>query len=390
MRTVTGAYDDPAHPDADQEPYGPYDSYDTYDDPVGSDADGARPARRQGDDPARHAYYPGRRLNLGVVLLPAAHLPRFHLHLRRHGQAVRPRLLRRRRARLHGQVAEHPAPLGRRRAAAPVRPPAPGRLRAGDRLPPGRRRRADRPGLLAAGHRGGRRPALRRADRHRQLEDRPRLRRPGHHLPRRLVSADHRRRPRLLRGRPARGQRLAPARPPLRHLGAAPLRPAPRRADHRGHGRPDPADRLAAGRRGPRLQPGGRPRSRRGPRNHLPGSPLPQEPGERRPTTPSASSSPTGGATAGATPSGAATTPGTSRATSGATTAAPTQTQGTTGQVPPRQTAPTGGAPSTTAGPTSTGGGGTSTSGATTGGSTSTGGGSTSTGQPGLVGGLLG
>ncbi|MFD8376347.1 DoxX family protein [Streptomyces sp. NPDC059688] len=124
------------------------------------------------------------------------------------------------------------------------------------------------------------------------------------------------------------------------------------------------------------------------PRNNLPGATLPEEPGKGHSKAPSASSSPTGGATAGASPSGAATTPGATR-TAGGTTAAPSQTQGTTGQTPPRPTSPTGGVPSTTAGPTSTGG--TSTSGGTSStGGTGTSGGSSSTGQPGLVGGLLG
>ncbi|MFJ9816844.1 DoxX family membrane protein [Streptomyces sp. NPDC101151] len=117
------------------------------------------------------------------------------------------------------------------------------------------------------------------------------------------------------------------------------------------------------------------------PRNNLPGSSLPQEPGQGHRKTPSASASPTGGATAGASPSGAVATPGASRS-AGATTTTPTQTQGTTGQVPSRPSSPTGGAPSTTAGPTSTGG--------TTTGGTSSGGTSSSSGQPGLVGGLLG
>ncbi|MFF4574086.1 DoxX family protein [Streptomyces sp. NPDC001410] len=123
------------------------------------------------------------------------------------------------------------------------------------------------------------------------------------------------------------------------------------------------------------------------PRNNLPGSALPEEPSQRQRTSPSASASPTGGATAGASPSGAATTPGASHS-AGATTTTPTQTQGTTGQVPPRQSSPTGGAPSTTAGPTTTGG--TSTGGSTSTGGTGTSGGTTSSGQPGLVGGILG
>ncbi|MGW4224941.1 DoxX family protein [Streptomyces bauhiniae] len=136
------------------------------------------------------------------------------------------------------------------------------------------------------------------------------------------------------------------------------------------------------------------------PRNNQPGSPLPSEPGApRRQASPSASSSPTGGASAGASPSGAAGTPGTGR-TAGTAPAAPSQTQGTTGQAPPQRTTPTtgggGGAPSTTAGPSSAGGtatGGTG-SGTSGGGGTDSGGGSdaggSSTGQPGLVGGLFG
>ncbi|MFJ4331972.1 DoxX family protein [Streptomyces sp. NPDC088935] len=139
------------------------------------------------------------------------------------------------------------------------------------------------------------------------------------------------------------------------------------------------------------------------PRNELPGSPLPQEPGTREPesSSPEASASPTQGATSGAsTPSeDAATAPGTTRDSSGTSSGGgtPSQTQGTTGgQAPPRQSAPGGGqAPSTTAGPTA---GGTSTggSGSSGGSSGSTGSGdadgSSSTGEPGgrLVGGLLG
>ncbi|MFF0672093.1 DoxX family membrane protein [Streptomyces tendae] len=135
------------------------------------------------------------------------------------------------------------------------------------------------------------------------------------------------------------------------------------------------------------------------PRNELPGSPLPQEPGTRKPKTssPEASASPTQGATSGAsTPSGdSATPPGATRDSSGTATGGgtPSQTQGTTGQAPPRQSSPADQAPSTTAGPTA---GGTSTGGGSGGSTGSTGSGdggdSSSTGEPGgrLVGGLLG
>ncbi|MFF1835441.1 DoxX family membrane protein [Streptomyces sp. NPDC058231] len=60
MRRAEGAYDL-----VDTDPYGhePYED-DEFDETVGS-----RPPRH-GNDSVRHAYYPGRRMNLGVVLLP--------------------------------------------------------------------------------------------------------------------------------------------------------------------------------------------------------------------------------------------------------------------------------------------------------------------------------
>ncbi|MER6712287.1 DoxX family protein [Streptomyces sp. NPDC006129] len=125
------------------------------------------------------------------------------------------------------------------------------------------------------------------------------------------------------------------------------------------------------------------------PRNELPGSPLPGEPGKRQQKkTPSASTSPTQGATAGsASPSaGTTTTPGATRDAGTVTGGSPSQTQGSAGQAPPQQSTPENQAPSTTSGPTS---GGTATGGTgSTGGSGD--GGSSSTGRPGLVGGLLG
>jgi len=130
------------------------------------------------------------------------------------------------------------------------------------------------------------------------------------------------------------------------------------------------------------------------PRNELPGSPLPETPGKRhhKASTPSASAeAPTQGSSSA--PSDAATTPGTARET-GTVTSGPSQTQGSV-QAPPQQSSPVNQAPSTSAGPTSsgsTGSGGTGSggtgSGGTTGGSSS--GGSSSGGSDGLVGGLLG
>ncbi|MEV6169097.1 DoxX family membrane protein [Streptomyces sp. NPDC051954] len=118
------------------------------------------------------------------------------------------------------------------------------------------------------------------------------------------------------------------------------------------------------------------------PRNELPGSPLPQKPGRSaQERTPSASNAPTQGATSGTrSPSGAATTPGASR-NAGTAPGAPSQTQGTAGQAPPQQSSPADEAPSTSTGPTSGG-----TTGSPGGGT----GGSPSDDEPGLVGGLLG
>ncbi|PAZ13288.1 hypothetical protein CLM62_25675 [Streptomyces sp. SA15] len=121
------------------------------------------------------------------------------------------------------------------------------------------------------------------------------------------------------------------------------------------------------------------------PRNEQPGSPLPQDPTERQKKTPSASTSPTQGTTAGPS-AGTATTPGAGRETGTATGGSPSQTQGTTGQAPPQRSSPAQQAPSTTSGPTS---GGSATGGTSSGGSGGSGGGSSS-GQEGLVGGLLG
>ncbi len=208
-----------------------------------------RPARRAGPArrrrtpvrrPVRRARRPGRpaaRLLPGAPHEPrrrpaaAARLPRLHLGLRRHGQALRPRLLRRRRARLHGQLAELAAPLAARRAAAGLRPRPPRGRRAQRGLRPGRRRCPHRPRPLAAGRRRVRRAAVGRAAADGQLAGRARVRRARHHLPGRLVPADHRRSTRLLRRRPpGRARRGGPS-AARRAVGAAP--PVLRRATRR-------------------------------------------------------------------------------------------------------------------------------------------------------------
>ncbi|MET7450787.1 DoxX family membrane protein [Streptomyces sp. NPDC005574] len=128
------------------------------------------------------------------------------------------------------------------------------------------------------------------------------------------------------------------------------------------------------------------------PRNELPGSPLPEEPGKPHRATPSAPSSPSRSAASHqADPSSAATTPGATRDTGTAGGGSPSQTQGTAGRpAQPRPSSPAQQAPSTSSGPTS--GGTTTSGGGTSGGGTSggSGGGGSSSGQPGLVGGLLG
>ncbi|GAA4787453.1 DoxX family membrane protein [Streptomyces ziwulingensis] len=141
------------------------------------------------------------------------------------------------------------------------------------------------------------------------------------------------------------------------------------------------------------------------PRNELPGAPLSPAPGERQRRTPEATSSPTQSATSGtAGPEDTASTAPDATRDTGTTTGggAPTEPQGSTGgQAPPQQTTPAGQAPSTSAGPTGGGGGGgggaaTGGGGAPPGANTGTGsstggdGGATSPGEPGLVGGLLG
>jgi uncharacterized membrane protein YphA (DoxX/SURF4 family) len=144
------------------------------------------------------------------------------------------------------------------------------------------------------------------------------------------------------------------------------------------------------------------------PRNELPGVPLPETPGDQHRTSPSASRPPTTRGTTSS-PSDAATTRGTTGATGGTGTTGstgssgttgtargsrPSQTQGTVGQAPRRHSAPTRQAPSTSAGPSSSGGGtGGPTSGSGGGSSSGGGGGSGGSGSGGsdrLVGGLLG
>ncbi|MDX3245004.1 DoxX family membrane protein [Streptomyces sp. ME18-1-4] len=125
------------------------------------------------------------------------------------------------------------------------------------------------------------------------------------------------------------------------------------------------------------------------PRNELPGSPLPEKSGTHKASRqPSASISPTQGATSAAPTAGAESEPSEGQDSGTAGVGAPSQTQGTAGQAPPERSTPVEQAPSTSSGPSS--GGSSSSSGGSDGGSDGNGGGSSSSGQPGLVGGLLG
>ncbi|MFD9397071.1 DoxX family membrane protein [Streptomyces sp. NPDC060000] len=127
------------------------------------------------------------------------------------------------------------------------------------------------------------------------------------------------------------------------------------------------------------------------PRNELPGSPLPQKSGTHKASRkPTASTSPTQGATSAAPTAGTDSEPSEARdsGTTGNTGAgAPSQTQGTAGEAPPERSTPQEQAPATSSGP---GSGGSATSGGSTSGGGGSDGGSSSSGQPGLVGGLLG
>ncbi|MEU8482116.1 DoxX family protein [Streptomyces sp. NPDC048641] len=127
------------------------------------------------------------------------------------------------------------------------------------------------------------------------------------------------------------------------------------------------------------------------PRNELPGSPLPSEPGRKqhRSQSPSASNTPTQGSTS-AEPSGAASSPGSAPAT-GTTDGSgrPSQTQGT-GQAPPQSAPPAQQQPpASSSGPASSGGTGTG-GGDGTGGGTGGSGGSGGSGGGDKPGGLLG
>ncbi|AXG82728.1 DoxX family protein [Streptomyces paludis] len=70
MRKAVGAYDDLPGQGAYDDGYDARFDGDLDDVEIGDDAAGRARLQRHGNDTVRHAYYPGRRMNLGVVLLP--------------------------------------------------------------------------------------------------------------------------------------------------------------------------------------------------------------------------------------------------------------------------------------------------------------------------------
>ncbi|MES4886506.1 DoxX family membrane protein [Streptomyces sp. NPDC096012] len=383
MRTVSGAYDEPSYEGGDFEPY------EAYAEPSGSRGDSPHSARRHGDDPARHAYYPGRRMNLGVVLLPLRIFLGFISVYAGMGKLCDPVYFD---GGKRGSMVKWLNTLHPWDVAEPLRqfalhhPVGSGLVIAFLQVVVGvltmlgcwQRVAAVVGALLSA--------ALIVTVSWKTVSayDAPDIiylaawspliiaGAPVYSIDGRLAGSAWRRLgPRsdiweLRRFVLRRGALVTAVTVGLTLLTGSLLGGAVR----------DSSRVVVPG-------PG------EAPRNNLPGAPLPQEPGKRHQKNPAASTSPSGGATAGASPSGAATTPGATRS-AGGTTTTPSQTQGTMGRTPSRPSSPVGGVPSTTAGPTSSGG--TSTGGSTTGGGSSTGGGtsSSSTGQPGLVGGLLG
>ncbi|MFI9806581.1 DoxX family membrane protein [Streptomyces sp. NPDC052301] len=391
MRTVGGAYDEPPYSGADFEPYEDYENsenyenYDEYADP--SDAESPHPTRRRGDDPARHAYYPGRRMNLGVVLLPLRIFLGFISIYAGMGKLCDPVYFD---GGKRGSMVKWLNTLHPWNVAEPLRqfalhhPVGSGLVIAFLQVVVGvltvlgcwQRVAAVVGALLSA--------ALIVTVSWKTV--------PAYDAPDIIYLAAWS--PLIIAGAPVYSVDGRLAAGAWRRLGPrSDIWELRRYVLRRGAlltAITVGVTLLAGSLLGGAVRDSSRvvvPGPGEAPRNNLPGSPLPQEPGTRHQKTPAASASPTGGATAGASPSGAATTPGAGR-TAGSTTTTPSQTQGTTGQIPPHQSSPTGGAPSTTAGPTSTGG--STGSGGTSTGGTSSSGGSSSSGQPGLVGGLLG
>ncbi|MBZ9639784.1 DoxX family protein [Streptomyces sp. PSKA30] len=401
-RTVGSAYDEPAHGGEQFDGYDGYDEYGGYDErdeyggyddtAAGEDTTGTR-TRRQGDDPARHAYYPGRRMNLGVVLLPLRVFLGCISIYAGMGKLCDPVFFD---GGERGSMVRWLNTLHPWEVAEPLRqfalqhPVGSGLLIAFAQVIVGvltvlgcwQRVAAVGGALLSA--------ALLVTVSWKSV--------PAYDAPDIIYLAAWS--PLIIAGAPVYSVDGRLAALAWRRLGPrSDIWELRRYVLRRGvlvtavvtgltlltgsllGGAVRDADRVVV------------PGPGEAPRNELPGSPLPSKPGERREsTTPSATAgtATTPGATSAAPTAGAATTPGATGDSGTATGGSPSQTQGTGGGAPPQQSTPADQAPSTSAGPTagaSTGGtgapGGTGTGG-------SSGGGSSSSGEPGLVGGLLG
>ena len=407
MRTVGSAYDEPAYhaPAYDEpdhhEPAYPDDEFDEYED-TGAGADRDHRAKRHSDDPSRHAYYPGRRMNLGVVLLPLRVFLGFISVYTGMGKLCDPVYFD---GGERGSMVKWLNTLHPWEAAEPLRqfalqhPVGAGLVIAFLQVIVGVLTILGCWQRVAAVVGAGLSAALLVTVSWKTI--------PAYDTPDIIYLAAWS--PLIIAGAPVYSIDGRLAGSAWRRLGPrADIWELRRYVLRRGAlitaiaagitlltgsllgGAVRDADRVVV------------PGPGEAPRNELPGSPLPRDPAKRHKATPSASGSPTQGATAGAasTPTADATTPGATRDAGTATGGAPSQTQGTVGQVPPPQSAPDQQAPSTTSGPTSGGsatGGDSSTGGAGstggtggTGSSGGTGGSGSTSGQQGLVGGLLG
>lgn len=243
MRTVESAYDEEfayaAEDFVDEEPDGPDDDVDDS-------------SRRPGaDDPARHAYYPGRRMNLGVVLLPLRVFLGFISIYAGMGKLCDPVYFD---GGKRGSMVKWLNTLHPWEVAEPLRqfalehPVGSGLVIAFFQVIVGvltvlgcwQRVAAVVGALLSAAL------LVTVSWKSVPVYDAPDIIYLAAWSPLIIM-----RRPRLLDRRPPGGHGLAPSRPPLRHLGAAPLRPSPRCPDHGDRHRPDPPGRLPARWRGP-------------------------------------------------------------------------------------------------------------------------------------------
>ncbi|GAA1423741.1 DoxX family membrane protein [Streptomyces thermospinosisporus] len=392
MRTVGSAYDEPAYAGPGFENTGAHDTYDTgahdYDDQQETgEEDTGRRSRRHGDDPARHAYYPGRRMNLGVVLLPLRVVLGFVAVYAGMGKLCDPHYFDGERgslvtwlnslhpweiaAPLHQFALHHPIGTGLGVAFLQIAVGVLTVLGCWQRVAAALGVLLSAGLLVAVSWKSS--PVYDTTDILFLAAWSPLVvaGAPVYSVDGRLAGSAWRRLgPRadiwdLRRYVLRRGALITALVCGVSLLTGAILGGAVR-----------DADRVVV------------PGPGESPRNELPGSPLPKEPGERKKRTPSASTSPSrGGATSGATsPSAGAGTPQAPRNTGGAVTGAPSQTQGSAGQAPPQQSSPAGQAPSTgSGGPTSSGGTGSGGTGTPSGGSEGS-----DEDRPGLVGGLLG